>query len=61
MGRILQMPAREGTLRSSTAVAGVRATCSAMFCRLTPSLWRKVSTIAPTIAVSRIMPAAWKK
>ena len=25
------------------------------------SLWRKVSTIAPTIATSSTMPAAWKK
>ena len=36
-----QMPAREATLRNSTAVAGVRATCAAMSCRLTPSLWCK--------------------
>ena len=54
------MPAREATLRTSTAVAGVRATCSAMFWRLTPDLWRRVSTMAPIMATSRIRPAAWK-
>ena len=29
--------------------------------RLTPGLWWRVRTIAPIIAVSRIIPAAWKK
>ncbi len=47
--------------RGSIAVALVRATWSAMFWRLTLGLWRKVSTIAPTMDTSRIMPAAWKK
>ena len=60
-GGFPQMPAREATLRNSTAVAGVRATWSATFCRLTPTLWCSVSTIAPIMAVSRIRPAAWKK
>src|SRR5205807_1694863 len=38
------------TLTISIAVSLVRATCSAMFCRLTLGLWRNVSTIAPTMA-----------
>ena len=47
--------------RGSIAVALVRAICSAMFCRLTFGLCRKVSTIAPTMETRRTMPAAWKK
>src|SRR6476646_8078765 len=49
------------TLTMSIAVALVRATCSAMFCRLTLGLWRSVNTIAPIIATSSTTPAAWKK
>ena len=44
-----------------TAVAGVRATWTAIDCRLTYSRWRSVSTIAPTMATSRTRPATWKK
>src|SRR5579872_6250288 len=49
------------TLTISMAVALVRATCSAMFCRLTLGLWRNVSTMAPIMATSRTRPEAWKK
>ena len=42
------------------AVAGPRATCWATFWRLTRSLWRSVSTMAPIMATSRTRPAAWK-
>src|SRR5689334_1148478 len=52
-------PAR--TFTTSIASALVRRTCAAMSWRLTRSLWRKVSTIAPTIATSSTSPAAWKK
>src|SRR5665811_530126 len=58
---LLPRPCPVRTLRTSIAVAGVRATCSEMSCRRTRSLWRSVSTIAPTMATSRIMPAASKK
>src|SRR5207253_7544458 len=51
-------PCPERTLTTSIASALVRRTCPAMFCRLTRSLWRKVSTIAPTIATSSTTPAA---
>ena len=46
--------------RGSIAVAGVRATCAAIDWRLTPSLWRSVSTIAPIMATSSTRPAIWK-
>ncbi len=59
-GMILQMPTRERTLRSSTAVSGVRATWAPTSWRLTPALCCSVRTMAPIIAVSRIIPAAWK-
>src|SRR6185295_9949380 len=49
------------TLTMSIAVALVRATCSAMSCRLTVGLWRSVNTMAPIIATSSTTPAAWKK
>src|SRR5205085_4602727 len=42
-------------------VRGVRRTWSAITCRLTPGLWRSVRTMAPIIATSSTMPAAWKK
>src|SRR5439155_17411014 len=48
------------TFTTSIASALVRRTCAAMSCRLTRSLWRSVSTMAPTIATSRMTPAAWK-
>src|SRR5665647_128842 len=49
------------TLRISIANFGSRAFCVGMSCRLTRSLWRSVSTMAPIMATSRIMPAASKK
>src|SRR5256885_14420669 len=48
------------TFTTSIASALVRRTCAPMSWRLTRSLWRKVSTIAPTIATSSTTPAAWK-
>ena len=45
------MPTREGTLRTSTALAELRATWVAMSWRLTPTRCRSVRTIAPIIAV----------
>src|SRR5262245_6359531 len=50
----------DGTLTISTAVLLRRATCAAMDWRLTPCLWRRVSTMAPIMATSRIRPAASK-
>src|SRR5512143_3188030 len=40
---------------------GVRATWSAITWRRMCGLWRSVSTIAPIMATSSTMPAAWKK
>src|SRR5262249_19622380 len=60
-GRLRQIPWPGRTWRISIAVFGVRATWSAMVWRLTPGLWRSVSTIAPIIATSSTTPAAWKK
>ena len=48
------------TLTTSTAVLLRRATWAAMDWRLTPSLWRSVSTMAPIMATSRIRPAPSK-
>jgi hypothetical protein len=56
---LVQIPCLEATLRTSTASAGVRAFCIATFWRFTPTLCRKVKTIAPIIAVNRMNPAAW--
>ena len=42
------------------AISGVRAFWTLMSWRLTLALWRRVSTIAPIIATSRIMPDSWK-
>src|SRR4029078_9441974 len=50
-----------GTLITSSVVFGGGATCSATACRLTFSRCLRVSTIAPIIATSRIIPAPWKK
>src|SRR6202011_5869780 len=61
-GEIMAEPDRHdspcplATLMISMAVALVRATCSSTFCRLTLGLWRNVSTMAPTMATSRIKP-----
>ncbi len=49
-----QIPCLEATLRTSTASAGVRAFWIATFWRFTPALCRKVRTMAPIIAVSRM-------
>ena len=46
--------------RGTIAVAGVRATCAGTDWRLTPSLWRSVSTMAPTMATSSTRPEIWK-
>src|SRR5215472_2598568 len=56
-----QIPWPGRTFLSSIAVRGERATCSAIFWRLTLGLWRNVSTIAPIIATSSTMPAISKK
>src|SRR5262249_27485236 len=55
-----QIPCPGCTLRISIEVSRVRATCSAMFWRLTFGVWRSVSTIAPIIATSSTTPEAWK-
>src|SRR5262245_28348169 len=49
------------TLTISMEAAGVRVTCAAIFWRRTRVRWCSVSTMAPIIATSRMMPAAWKK
>src|SRR6185437_16089852 len=49
------------TWRISIDIAGVRATCSAMFWRRTRTRCCSVSTMAPTMATSRISPATSKK
>ena len=46
---------------TSIALARLRATWSAMFCRRTLGLCCSVSTMAPIMATSRTTPAAWKK
>src|ERR1039457_2603483 len=58
---LLPRPCPLRTLTISIAVAGVRATWSEMFCRRTRTRCCSVSTMAPTMAISRIMPAASKK
>ena len=40
--------------------AGVRAFCTLISWRLTLTLWRSVSTMAPIIATRSTMPAIWK-
>jgi hypothetical protein len=49
------------TLTILMEAAGVRVTCAAIFWRRTRVRWCSVSTMAPIIATSRMMPAAWKK
>src|SRR4029079_6791547 len=58
---LLPSPCPDRTLTISIETAGVRATCVAMSWRRTRMRWCKVSTMAPTIATYRIIPAAWKK
>src|SRR4030088_1338160 len=53
-------PCPDATLRTLMASSGVRAFCTLMSCRLTLTLWRSVSTMAPIIATSSTMPASWK-
>src|SRR6201994_576038 len=53
-------PCPEATLRTAIAISGVRAFWTLMSCRLTLTLCRKVSTMAPIIATSSTMPASWK-
>src|SRR5664279_4365064 len=53
---LLPRPCPLRTLTISIAVAGVRAFCSGMFCRRTRTRCCSVSTMAPTMATSRIMP-----
>ena len=54
-----QRPLPDSTLR--TSITCERLTCSAIDWRFTLGLWRRVSTMAPTMATSRTIPAAWKK
>src|SRR5258707_10532171 len=51
-------PLPTGTLTTATASARVRASCAGMYCRRVPGRCRRVSTMAPVIAISRITPAA---
>src|SRR3954468_23959127 len=53
-------PCPEATLRTLIASSGVRAFCTLMSCRLTITLWRSVSTMAPIMATKSTMPASWK-
>src|SRR5260370_15585683 len=53
-------PAPERTFTTSIASSFVRRTCAPMSWRLTGTRWRRVSTIAPTMATSSTRPAAWK-
>src|ERR1035437_6737632 len=57
---LLPRPCPVRTFRIFIAVAGVRATCVGISWRFTRSLWRSVSTLAPTMATSRTMTAAPK-
>src|SRR5574340_684765 len=49
------------TWRSSIDISGVRAFCAAILCRRTRTRCCRVSTMAPTMATSRIRPAASKQ
>src|SRR5271165_2825764 len=51
------LPAPSGTLTTSTVSARLRASWAEIDCRLTSVRWRRVSTIAPIIATSKISPA----
>src|SRR5580704_10315498 len=53
-------PCPDLTLTTSIAVSRRRATWSAIFCRRTFGLCCRVSTMAPTMATRRMMPAVWK-
>src|SRR5882757_8564424 len=53
-------PCPDATLRTLMASSGVRAFCTLISCRLTFTLWRSVSTMAPIIATRSTMPAIWK-
>src|SRR4051812_14667196 len=53
-------PCPADTLRTSIAIALVRAFWTLMSWRLTLALWRSVSTMAPIIATSSTRPASWK-
>lgn len=55
-----QSPCPGFTSFSSIALAGSRYICASTFWRLTSDRWRRVRTIAPIIATSRIRPASWK-
>src|SRR5664279_2389494 len=57
----LSIPWPDRTLTISIDMAGVRAFCVGISWRRTRTLCCKVSTMAPIMATSRIMPAAWKK
>src|SRR3546814_6139105 len=54
-------PPRVGTLTSSLVSAFRRASCAEMLCRRTPSRSRRVSTMAPIMATSSTIPAAWNR
>src|SRR6185312_8942190 len=58
---LLPRPCPVRTLSTSMLAAGMRLTCSEILCRRTRTLCCSVSTMAPTIATSRIMPATSKK
>ena len=51
-------PLPDWTSTSSTASSRVRPTCAEIFCRFTSRLCWRVSTMAPTMATSRMRPAA---
>src|SRR5260370_19936534 len=51
------LPPPRGTLTTSTVSARLRRSSAAIDCRLTSARRRKVNTIAPTIATSKINPA----
>src|ERR1700730_15909890 len=54
-----QTPCPGRTLTISSVSSRLRPTCRAIRCRRTPSRVRKVRTIAPIMATSRIIPDAW--
>src|SRR5713101_316143 len=51
------VPLPTGTLTTSTDWARVRASWADIDCRRTSTRWRRVNTMAPTIATSKINPA----
>src|SRR6185503_11830949 len=56
-----QMPLPGWTLRTSMEPSRVRASWLAIFWRRTPSRRRRVSTMAPIIAISSTIPDAWNR